>query len=648
MPDKSALLALITQHLARQQLAASTLKTRRLRLKDFVSFCQQQGVFRPADLSRNLVEKFIAHLREHRKVDGQKLSERTVESTFYAVSVFCAWLARENHTLFHVAQDIRFVSRPPSLPAAVLDEVEAERVLCLPDISTAVGLRDRAILELLYGTGIRRSELCSLSISDVREYTLHIRQGKGGRERIVPLGERLIFWLERYCTESRPALGAEHDALFVDKKGAPLKPWTLERMVRGMLVQAGIQKRGACHLFRHSCATHMLEHGADLRHIQEILGHERVTTTGIYTRVTIKHLKEAYRRSHPSTWCEGEEAQTPAPTRPDLHWPRAQTVFEKSVPLPDTRIGELALEYIEYRKNMGMARSTLRDIRSRLHQFACYCREQGVHGETELSAELIEGMVNQPRADGRLRAVSTRIVILVHLREFVRYLFRKGYILSCPADRIVLPRTGKKLPAGLLSEEEAERVLSLPDVRYPYGLRDRAILELLYATGIRRTECALLEVGDLDEKALTLRVSHGKGGTERIVPLSHRAMQWTLRYIQDVRPEHIRKETQGLFLSATGRPISNDYLGNVIKRYLRLAGIEKRGSCHLFRHTAATLMLDNGADLRAVQEMLGHSSPDTTQRYTHVAIKRLRDVQARTHPAEVRFRERKRRTGGAS
>ncbi|MBE7438172.1 MAG: tyrosine-type recombinase/integrase [Spirochaetales bacterium] len=646
-PENRAIAALIEKHLDRRIFAPSTLKTRRGRLKAFARFCREHGVHRATDLSPDLLESYLAHLRSYRKADGGKLSERTIEATFYGVSVFCTWLARENHTLFDVARNLQLAVPPRSLPTDVLNEAEAEKVLCLPDIATPVGLRDRAILELLYGTAIRRSELCDLSLSDVREYTLHIRQGKGGRERIVPLGERVLFWLGRYCMESRPVLATAHAALFVGQKGGPLRPWSLERMVRAVLDQAGIKKRGACHLFRHSCATHMLEHGADLRHIQEILGHERVTTTGIYTRVTIKHLKETYRRSHPSTWRETEETADPAPTRHDVHRPREHTIFEQAAPLPDTRIGEVAREYIEHRRSMGAAASTLYNIKRYLRILARHCAEQGIDREADLSAALIEDLVSRPRSDGRQLAVGTRIVFLVYLREFVRYLFRKGYILSCPADRIVLPRAGKRLPAGLLAEEEAERVLALPDVRYPYGLRDRAILELLYATGLRRTECALLAVADLNAEALTLRVRHGKGGHERIVPLSHRAATWISRYVLEVRPLHLRRETEGLFLSATGRPMSNNYLGNVIKRYLTLAGIEKRGSCHLFRHTAATLMLENGADLRAVQEMLGHASPDTTQRYTHVAIRRLRDVQARTHPAERRFRERRQRGGVA-
>lgn len=646
-PQKQTLHVLMERHLS-TGFAASTLRGRRPRLKSFIAFCQNQGVYRAADLSPGLLEGYLTHLREHRKADGQKLGERTVAAIFNGTAVFCTWLARESHTLFDVARDIMLLPQARALPADFLDEEEAEHVLTRADTSTPVGLRDRAILELLYGTGIRRSELCDLCCSDVQETTLRIRSGKGGRERIVPLGDRVIFWLQRYRTEVRSVLAGAHDMLFVGQKGAPLKPWSLERLVRTMLQQAGIKKRSTCHLFRHSCATHMLEHGADVRHIQEILGHERVTTTGIYTRVTIKHLKEAYHRSHPSTWREAEESESPAPTRPDVHRPRERTIFEKCASLPDTRIGALAAEYLEHRRITGAARFTLENAQRYLRRLAVYCAERGVHDETALSAGVIEELVNHRRPDGSMLAVRTRAVFLVHLREFVRYLFRKGYILSCPADRIVLPRTGRRLPAGLLTEEEAERVLSLPDVRYPYGLRDRAILELLYATGIRRTECALLAVADLDAQAFTLRVRHGKGGTERIVPVAQRAMQWILRYIQEVRPEHIRKETQGLFLSATGRPISNNYLGNVIKRYLRLAGIEKRGSCHLFRHTAATLMLENGADLRAVQELLGHASPDITQRYTHVAIKRLRDVQARTHPAEVRFRERRRRLDGGA
>ena len=173
-----------------------------------------------------------------------------------------------------------------------------------PDIHDPIGLRDRAILEVLYSTGMRRMEVISLKLYDLDtdRGTILIRQGKGKKDRFVPVGDRAVAWLEKYVREARPQLSTEPDngTLFLSHTGEEINRDMLTMTVRAYVVQAKTGKTGACHLFRHTMATLMLEGGADVRFIQEMLGHARLDTTQIYTRVSIRMLKQIHSASHPA------------------------------------------------------------------------------------------------------------------------------------------------------------------------------------------------------------------------------------------------------------------------------------------------------------------------------------------------------------
>jgi integrase/recombinase XerD len=185
----------------------------------------------------------------------------------------------------------------------------------------------------------------------------------------------------------------------------------------------------------------------------------------------------------------------------------------------------------------------------------------------------------------------------------------------------------------VLTAEEAERVLAQPDVRDPLGLRDRALLEVFYATGMRRSEVASLQLGDVDVDRATAEIRQGKGKKDRIVPLGERAALWIAKYIREARQRLVSEpDDRTLFLSNAGEPFSPDYLTEMVAGYVEAADIGKRGACHLFRHTMATLMLEGGADTRFIQAMLGHADLKTTQIYTHVAVRQLQAIHKATHP----------------
>ena len=218
------------------------------------------------------------------------------------------------------------------------------------------------------------------------------------------------------------------------------------------------------------------------------------------------------------------------------------------------------------------------------------------------------------------------------VRSFFEWLARKNGILADPAASLELPQEAKRLPRAVLSASEAERILALPDLSAPLGLRDRAILELLYATGVRRAELTALAVFDLDIERRALMIREGKGRKDRMIPTGERAALWCERYLEEARPELEREDNGVLFLTVTGLAIHPENLSRLIGSYLRRSGVGKPGSCHLFRHTMATLMLEGGADIRYVQQMLGHSDLASTRIYTRVSLRKLEAVHAASHP----------------
>jgi integrase/recombinase XerD len=220
------------------------------------------------------------------------------------VRAFFKWCAKQNHLLYNPASEIELPRLEHRLPKHVLTKTEVEQVLAQPDTSEAMGLRDRAMLETFYSTGMRRSELLALSVFDIdRERgTIMIRQGKGKKDRMIPIGERAIGWIDRYQTQVRPELVIErgNGTLFLTQAGEAFTPDRLTQLVRGYVNAADTGKSGSCHLLRHTMATLMLENGADIRYIQAMLGHAELSTTQIYTQVSIRKLKEIHTATHPA------------------------------------------------------------------------------------------------------------------------------------------------------------------------------------------------------------------------------------------------------------------------------------------------------------------------------------------------------------
>jgi integrase/recombinase XerD len=276
-----------------------------------------------------------------------------------------------------------------------------------------------------------------------------------------------------------------------------------------------------------------------------------------------------------------------------------------------------------------------------LREFIAWADVRAVTHPQMVSRAVLEryqrSLVHYRKKDGNPLSAASQRSKLVPLRGFFKWLTRRGEIPANPAADLDLPRRLKRLPQSVLTEAEAERVLAGADLSSPIGLRDRVMMELLYATGIRRTELARLSVGDIDAERVVVLIRLGKWGKDRMIPLGERALHWIQVYLDRARPElawDTSEET--LFLSADGRALNASWLSTVIAGYVKRAQLGKHGGCHLFRHTMATLMLEGGADVRFIQAMLGHSELSTTQIYTHVAIRQLQQVHAMTHPGARR------------
>jgi integrase/recombinase XerD len=220
---------------------------------------------------------------------------------------------------------------------------------------------------------------------------------------------------------------------------------------------------------------------------------------------------------------------------------------------------------------------------------------------------------------------------LVSIRVFFRFLTEEGLLKVSPVEEIESPKIAKTLPE-ILSLDEVEKLLEQPDSLSPLGVRDRAMLEMLYATGMRVSELVRLQAHHLHLEA-GYAILYGKGSKERIVPIGKEAMDWVQRYLKEPRERLLkRRETPFLFVNRSGRPMSRQQFWKIIKAYGRKAGIRKRITPHLLRHSFASHLLERGADLRSVQLMLGHVDISTTQIYTHVTGERLKKLHQRYHP----------------
>ena len=299
------------------------------------------------------------------------------------------------------------------------------------------------------------------------------------------------------------------------------------------------------------------------------------------------------------------------------------------------------LRFIEHRGVLGATAASLYSLERYIRDFIEWAEARSVTHPGQVSQAVLERyqrwLYHYRKKDGAPLSISSQRGKLVPVRGFFKWLTRTGQIPANPAAELDLPRKIRRLPRHVLSESEVEQVLAGVDIGSAIGLRDRAMMEVLYATGMRRMEIANLEVTDIDQDRCVVLIREGKGRKDRLIPLGERALHWVQQYLERSREQlQWNVQVKTLFLGIEGLPLSPVWLSTLVARHVAQANIGKHGGCHLFRHTMATLMLEGGADIRFIQAMLGHAEISTTQIYAQVAVRQLQLVHARTHPGASR------------
>ena len=282
-------------------LSQNTLEAYRRDLARYATFLRDRGVSSPALAGEPQISAFVAHLSESEYAPGKAYRPSSVARSLAAVRSFHRFLVREGDADVDPAEGVARPKVPRTLPRPLSVE-EVASLVAAPGDGAPVRLRDRAILETLYGAGLRISELVGLDVDDVDLDEGSVRAvGKGAKERVVPLGRYGVGALEAYLVRGRPALASfrTRGALFLNQRGGRLTRQGCTNIIKAMARRAGIRKRVTPHILRHSFATHLLEGGADVRVVQELLGHSSVATTQIYTLVTKDRLRDIYFNAHP-------------------------------------------------------------------------------------------------------------------------------------------------------------------------------------------------------------------------------------------------------------------------------------------------------------------------------------------------------------
>lgn len=721
-------------------------------LQRFASYLESAG-FTESHVTQEIVESYALALHNYRRQDNTPYRPTTIRSLLSTLRQFFRYAYRQNWILINPARNLPLPRKGKLLPRVVFSEVEMEKILRQPDILTPYGLRDRAILETFYSTGMRKSEIINLHLNDIdfERGVVHIRAGKGMKDRVVPIGERAMQWIQKYLAHKSVYRMPGIENLFVTNHGTPLaRAWLGFRVVR-YIEAADLGKMGGCHSFRHTCATLMLSRGASVRHVQEMLGHTNTETTQIYTRVTIPELREMFRRYHPFYLYDEtpslvslrtlladyigsltgkaaptintlrvrllhfvdyaknkHEATEPAQltveilaayqvyvntleigrdhavalltrladflqylgtrgfTVPEFRFTYKPAKALKAIPRLASKTtarvkhtqaleSEPLRKYINYLRLNGFKDHTTGRAETYVKHFLFFLAENGVTRIEETSREQVEAyqsfLTEDTNAWGGKHSVEDRHRRAATVADFMKYLYNSNQLLTNPAEDMELPRLPHRLPMGILSGEEIQRILTLsdldPEQTFSYrwkkvAYQTRAIVELFLATGIRRAELAELKLSDLNRAAMTLLIREGKGAKDRVVPVTPRVLYWLDQYLGflDTRKSgadgSTALTTSYLFEGRRkGAPLSMEGLHNTVSRIFKKAEIERHGTCHLFRHTLATMLLDNGAELRHIQELLGHESISSTDTYTHVSIGKLKEVHTATHPSAV-------------
>jgi len=296
------------------------------------------------------------------------------------------------------------------------------------------------------------------------------------------------------------------------------------------------------------------------------------------------------------------------------------------------KVDETINEFLDYLRAIGQAETTVQGSSKVLELFSRFLVSLAITDLRMVTREVIESYRNHLQAKQLVQ--TTRVSRLQTVQRLFRFLVERQRLLIDPTLNVRFSNRPRKYIQPVISMAEMQELLNQPDDSTPNGLRDRAIMELLYSTAIRRKELLMLELTDLDQENNLLFVRHGKGEEQRVVPIGSRARQWLEKYIKEVREIHSKKHPQApwLFLSPARQPLSTDIIRNLLRKYREKTGITTKVSTHTFRRSCATHLLQQGADVRYVQQLLGHKSIRTTQWYLNVMPMDIKQTHSHTHP----------------
>ena len=727
------------QHLEARNLSGYTIRNYRGAIKGLEAYLQGQGLnFLDPTVSRQIIRSYLANRKESGLVPG------SINRILSNLRSFFRWLAAMKHRENDPLAGIRSLPKVPKRLPGFLTEEEAQRLVEAPTTldppvssptrrryrrSPVVPLRDRAVLELLYATGIRLSELTGLALSDVDAGRRILRvTGKGNKEREVLFGAYAADALNEYLSVRGSWAKGDSPALLLNRHGGRLSPRSVEKIV-GKYGRLALGKRVHTHMLRHSFATHLLDRGANLRVIQHLMGHASVVTTAIYLHVTPGRQAQVYQNA----WY-GTNGDRPPPTsslpvvRQSTHVSEPHGT-EESIVLtaslfavltavrqyskgPKRGVTVVALGKHELcrgldRRSIGKSACALlrrghvtqehtrepkwpiyryRPAHSRpiqeikspskkrrptrlkeeveiskdpaIQSFLTYLSlERGASSKTIESYEyttykLLGFLTNGSKAPFDWGAVTQE-----QIRDFILSLRQAGYAANTVCQRIATLKSlfrflteeeiieDNPMADGFayqsaeplrttLSPDEIDRLLAQPgQLRKRTQVRDTAILELLAATGIRASGLVGL---DLDGVHLNpdnpyVRV-YEKGQRERTVPMHFNAMGGLTAWLLERKRLFPQANTQAVFLNSRGGRLSRQGLFFLVREYAAAAGLDRAIGPHTLRHGFATRMLRAGADLRNVQEFLGHASISTTQTYTHLTTDDIHEAYERFHP----------------
>lgn len=302
------------------------------------------------------------------------------------------------------------------------------------------------------------------------------------------------------------------------------------------------------------------------------------------------------------------------------------------------RVKDHITTYLNYLRTLNRAQSTIDWYNTLLHRFIDFATGKGADNIHEITPAMIfdyqKHVASSLNERGRAYSVCSQNLHLRVLEHFFKHLRHAGYIPHNPTSDLEYAREPERLPKAVPSIKEVAKVMNVPDTKTVLGYRDRTILEILYSTGIRRQELVNLRLQDIDLDSGILMVRQGKGRKDRAVPLGRVAARYLETYLQGIRPELIREPTDFVFLSIRSRPLSKHWLTVMVRRYGRRARISVDITPHSFRHACATHMIRNRANIRHVQEMLGHKKLETTEKYLQLTITDLKEAHHKFHPRE--------------